>query len=90
MVEGAASIVLADSQDQAAVQQAAALQRDRLPRDPTAQHLPRQPIRVLVPPIRALALIPIVRRPQVRIERQLGIAGQPMPEGARRGQLPRM
>jgi hypothetical protein len=85
MVEEAAPIVLeeapiapADSQDQVGVQQAAALQRDR-PRDPIAQHPPRQPIRVLAPPMHALAQIRIARRPQeMRIEHQPEIAGQPM------------
>jgi hypothetical protein len=92
----AASIAPADSQDQVGVQPAAALQRDRLPGDPIAQHLPRQPIRVLAPPMRALAQIRIARRPlhtadqEMRIERQLGIAGQPASEGARRVHLPRM
>lgn len=100
MVEEEAPIAVADSQDQVGVQPAAALQRDRLLGDPIAQHLPRQPIRVPVLPMRALAQIRIARRPphtaphtaeqEMRIERQQGIAGQPTSEGAPRGQLPRM
>src|SRR5579872_2062833 len=87
--EEAASIAPAGPRDRVGVQQAAALQRDRLPRDPTAQRLPRPAIRVLALPMRAGAEMPIARGLQMRIERQPEIAGQLMPEGARRGPMPR-
>jgi hypothetical protein len=94
MVEEAAPAAPADSQDQVAVRQAA-LQRDRLPRDPTAQLLPRPAIRVPTLPMRARAETRIARRPhttkeEAHMERHPEIAGQPMPEGAPRGQMPRV
>lgn len=85
MVAEAVPIALADSQDQVGVRRLAGL-----PPDPIAQRLPRPAIRVPSLPMRARAEMRIARRLQMPIERHLEIAGQLMPEEARRGRMPRV